>query len=170
VGTLALFTDVSVDPRRKVGIGGYLLVPSSFLETEPQHIDRDELAGRLIMKTFSDTSSTRLEVQTVLWALENSSEDLARSARGDLRIYTDSQCVAGLLGRRDALTESAFIAKRSGRLLTNSILYNAFYATYDQLGFQLIKIRGHSRACTHDAVRLIFSIVDRQVRKALASL
>ena len=163
----ALFADVSLNPQRKIGVGGYLLVPLMFLETKAQDIKQGEVSARLKIRRFAETSSTKLEVQTVLWALENSREELTGSALGSLRIYTDSQCVAGLLGRRAGLINSGFLSRRSGRPLTNALLYRAFYAAFDQLGFQLIKVPGHSRACSHDTVQRIFSYVDRDVRKAL---
>jgi ribonuclease HI len=165
---LVLFTDVSVNPQRRVGVGGYLLVPVSFLEIAPDEIERSEVFARLKFRRFAETSSTQLEVQTVLWALEDSAEKLAGSAPGNLQIYTDSQCVAGLLGRRAGLEISGFIAKGSGRLLSQAALYRAFYVVYDQLGFQLIKVPGHAHASSHDTVQRIFSYVDREVRKALA--
>lgn len=167
MNSFALFTDVSVNPQRKLGVGGYLLVRVSFLENEPHDIERGEVSARIKIKRFAETSSTKLEVQTVLWALENLREELAGTAPGSLQIYTDSQCVAGLVRRRAGLINSDFLAKRSGRPLTNAPLYRAFYAAYDQLGFQLIKVPGHSRACSHDTVQRIFSYVDREVRKAL---
>jgi ribonuclease HI len=167
MNSFALFTDVSLNPQRKLGVGGYLLVPVPFLEVEPHDIEQGDVFARLKIKTFAETSSTKLEVQTVLWALENSREELTGTALMSLRIYTDSQCVAGLLGRRAGLTNSDFCARRSGRPLANAPLYRAFYAAYDQLGFQLIKVPGHSRACSHDTVQRIFSYVDREVRKAL---
>lgn len=167
MNSFALFTDVSVNPQRKLGIGGYLLVPVSFLEIEPDEIDRDEVSARLKTRRFTETSSTKLEVQTVLWALENSQKELTGSAYGSLRIYTDSQCVVGLAGRRANLVSSDFMAKRSGQPLKNALLYRSFYEAADQLGFQLIKVPGHSRACSHDSVQRIFSYVDREVRKTL---
>jgi ribonuclease HI len=99
--------------------------------------------------------------------VEDSQEKLTGSAPGTLQIYTDSQCVAGLLRRRAGLTSSDYVGKRSGRPLTNAILYREFYAAFDLLGFQLIKVSGHSSACSHDTVHRIFSYVDREVRKAL---
>lgn len=167
MNSFALFTDVSLNPQRRIGVGGYLLVPVPFLEIKPHDIEQGEVSARLKIKRFAETSSTRLEVQTVLWAVENSREELTGSALGSLRIYTDSQCVAGLLGRRAGLINSDFLARRSGRPLTNAHLYRAFYAAFDQLGFQLIKVSGHSRACSDDTVQRIFSYVDREVRKAL---
>jgi len=168
MNSFALFTDVSMNPQRKIGVGGYLLVPVPFLEIEPHNIQRDAVSVRLKTKRFAETSSTKLEVQTVLWALDELREELAGSALGSLQIYTDSQCVVGLPGRRADLINSDFIAKRSGRPLSNAPLYRAFYAAYDQIGFQLVKVAGHSRACSHDTVQRLFSHVDREVRKALA--
>jgi len=164
----ALFTDVSVNPQRKIGIGGYLLVPLSFLNTNPDNIERDSVSGQLKTRCFSETSSTKLEVQTVLWALENSREERADSAYGSLQIYTDSQCVFGLLRRRAGLTSSDYIAKRSGHPLAHAQLYRTFYEAFDQLGFLLVKVTGHSPAESHDTVQRIFSFVDREVRKTLA--
>jgi len=168
MNSFALFTDISVNPQRKLGIGAYLLVPAQLLEAEPHEIKQGEVSARLTSKRFEETSSTRLEVQTILWALENSRQKLAGSGFKNLQIYTDSQCVAGLLSRRASLTNNDFITKRSGRPLTNALLYREFYAVYDQLGFQLTKITGHTRANSHDTVQRIFSYVDREVRKALA--
>jgi ribonuclease HI len=167
MNSFALFTDVSVCPQRKLGVGGYLLVPVSYLEAEPHDIERDAVSARLRIRRFTETSSTRLEVQTVLWALENAREELTGFDLGRLRIYTDSQCVAGLLGRRVGLINSNFIARSSGRPLANAPLYHAFYEAYDRVGFQLIKVTGHSRACSHDTIQRIFSYVDSGVRKEL---
>jgi len=167
MNNFALFTDVSLNPQRKLGIGGYLLVPVSFLESEPHDIEQGEVSARLKTRRFTETSSTKLEVQTVLWALDDLRKEFTGSTLGSLQIYTDSQCVAGLMKRRNTLTNSGFIAKRSSRLLTNATLYREFYAAYDQLGFELIKVSGHSRTSSHDAVHRIFSYVDREVRKAL---
>lgn len=168
MNSFALFTDVSLNPQRKLGVGGLLLIPVPFLEAEPHDIMLDDVSARLEIKRFAETSSTTLEVQTVLWALEHSREKLTGQACGGLRIYTDSQCVAGLLSRRAGLERNDFIAKRSGRSLTNAALYRAFYAAHDQLGFQVIKVAGHSRACSHDTIQRIFSYVDQEVRRALA--
>jgi ribonuclease HI len=168
MNSFALFTDVSVNPRRRHGVGGYVLVPVSFLGLGPHGIEQSALAARIKTMRFAETSSTKLEVQTVLWALEDLREELTGAAPGSLRMYTDSQCVAGLLGRRAGLTDSDFVARRSGRQLVQAPLYRAFYAAHDRLGFQLIKVAGHARADTHDTVQRIFSYVDREVRRALA--
>ena len=170
MNSFALFTDVSVNPQRKLGVGGYLLLPITFLDRDPHDIKPGELSTRINIKQFTDTSSTKLEVQTVLWAVEAVREELTCSVPGTLRIYTDSQCVAGLATRRDRLTDNDFVSKRSGQLLAHAALYRQFYAAYDRVGFQLIKVPGHRPACSHDTVQRIFSYVDKEVRKALTVL
>jgi ribonuclease HI len=167
MNSFALFTDVSLNPQSKLGIGAYLVVPTEFLEILPHDIFRGEISARLRLKRFTETSSTKLEIQTVLWALKNFREEFNCSNRGSIRIYTDSQCVAGLLGRRASLEGNDFLARRSRRPLKNAHLYRAFYAAYDELGFELIKVAGHSRACAHHTVQRIFSYVDKEVRREL---
>jgi len=163
----ALFTDVSSNPQRKCGVGAYLLLPASYLEYLPHDINRAEISAKLRFKRFAETSSTKLEVQTVLWALEYFQSQCCGSDPGNLQVFTDSQCVAGLPGRRAVLEVNHFLSSRSGQLLTNAPLYQAFYAAYDNLGFQLVKVAGHTRASSRDTLQQIFSCVDKEVRKAL---
>ena len=163
----ALFTDVSVNPHTRQGVGGYLLLPVSFLDNDPRDINRDDIAKQLMIKGFSDTSSTRLEVQTVLWAVTDLQKKLSDTALKNLMIYTDSQCVVGLLKRREQLVLNDFIAKSSAKLLTNAILYREFYAAHDRFSFQLFKVSGHSRTGSQTTIQRIFSYVDREVRSVL---
>jgi ribonuclease HI len=162
----AIFTDVSLHPKLRSGVGGYLVVPYSFLVGSSQNIPRLEVAERLVLRKFEDTSSTELEVRTVLWALEEYQKEKG-SGPGHLRIYTDSQCLAGLLKRRLGLEDKAFISKRTKRPLKNAPLYGRFYQFYDELGFEIIKVTGHTRSSSQDRVHRIFSRVDKEVRKAL---
>lgn len=164
----ALFTDVSLNPQRRSGVGGYLLVPLSFLNCEAQAIEQSEVSARLKIKWFAETSSTKLELQTLLWALSDAQEMFQGVTFESLRVYTDSQCITGLVSRRSGLASSDFIAKRSGKPLANALIYREFYEAYDRLGFQLYKVAGHSPTGSHDTVQRVFSYVDREVRKALA--
>jgi ribonuclease HI len=164
---IALFSDVSSNPQLKCGVGACLLLPLPYLEMEPHDLDRAEISAKIRFKRFADTSSTKLEVQTVLWALENFQTEYCYSNPVSLKVFTDSQCVAGLPGRRAGLEANHFRSKRSGLLLANAPLYQAWYAAYDILGFELVKVAGHSRACSRDTVQLVFSYVDQEARRAL---
>ncbi|MDP2156176.1 MAG: GIY-YIG nuclease family protein [Nitrospirota bacterium] len=159
----ALFTDVSVDPGRRIGVGAYLLIPAAFLETSPGTPDTAELAHRITVRRFEDTSSAKLELQTVLWAIQ----EQRKAAKGKLSIYTDSQSVSSLLKRRPGLLADDFVSRRTKRPLNNAVLYRAFYKFHDALGFDVIKVQGHARSRDHDAIHRIFSLLDRKARKTL---
>lgn len=163
----ALFIDGSLDPVRKFGVGACLAVPVSFLDTPVARINRAEVVDKLIFRKFADTSSTKLEVQSVIWAIENYMDEAGEPGPGTLYVYSDSSCVAGLLRRRTALEKKGFVSSRTNRPLRNAELYRRFYELYDEYGFEVIKVTGHTRAGSHDAVHRIFSFVDREVRKRL---
>ena len=159
----ALFTDVSVCPGLKLGVGAYVMLPASFLEASSGVIGRPEIAGRLKVRRFEGTSSTRLELQTVLWALTEN----RMGPHGSLTIYSDSQCVSGLLKRRPRLLAGGFLSKKTNQQLGNASLYRAFYEFHDELGFQVVKVDGHPGSRAHDDAHRIFSFVDKEARKAL---
>jgi ribonuclease HI len=170
MNNVALFTDVSLNPKSKCGVGAYLILPVSVLDSPPHRIERSRIADRLVMRTFESTSSTKLEVQTVLWALEVYRNEYMLSRTVKLRVFSDSQCVAGLLKRRPLLETTGFIGRSTHRLLKNAALYRTFYEFHDELGFEVIKVAGHSPSDSHDTIHRIFSYVDKEVRKALYRL
>ena len=163
----ALFTDVSLNPRLKLGFGAYLVIPSSFLEIPPERIIRAEFVEQIRLRRFDVTSSTTLEVQTLLWALEDFQKESSGSRFGTLDVYSDSQCVTGLQRRRSRLEMNGFCGKGTNRILKNGCLYRKFYEFHDILGFEIIKVAGHARSCSHDSIHRVFSFVDKEARKAL---
>lgn len=163
----ALFSDVSSNPQLKCGVGACLLLSASDLDSALQDIEREDIAARIRFKRFTATSSTRLEIQAALWALEQYQGESCGAAPGNLRIYTDSQCLVGLRARRAGLESRQFISRRSGQQLANADLYRAWYAASDLLEFELVKVAGHSRASSQDTVQRIFSLVDQEARRAL---
>jgi len=163
----SLFTDASLNPGFKVGVGGYLLVPESFIKTPSSLINISELNELLVLRRFEDTSSTKLEVQTVLWALEEYCIGSAGSAPAKLHLYSDSQCVEGLLSRRARLERSGFKCRGGTRLLKNASLYGKYYEFHDRLMFDVTKVAGHAPSRFRNTVQRIFSFIDQKVRKAL---
>jgi ribonuclease HI len=170
MGRCALFTDVSLNPRLKLGVGACLVVPAEFLERSPEGIERSEIAEQMVVRRFEETSSTKLEVQTVVWALDEYRNSSSASRPEKLHIYTDSQCVAGLLRRRPRLERTGFLSTRTHCPIRNAALYRMFYELSDELGFEVIKVSGHTRTSSRDTVDHVFSIVDKEVRKALKIL
>jgi ribonuclease HI len=147
---LMLFTDGSVNTKLKVGYGAYLAFPE----------DQQSLAGHHItFKRFEDTSSSKLELQTLLWALSEISAPEVMS-------YTDSQTIAGLNLRRKKLEENDYYAK-NGRRLKNHELYKQLYKFTDNLNITFTQIKGHTPANSKSHIDMIFSLVDRASRKAL---
>jgi ribonuclease HI len=167
INSHALFTDVSLDTGSKCGIGAYLFIPVSFFREKNHSISREDIAVKLKIRRFENTSSTRLEVQTVLWALDEIERKVPKHSPMTLHIYTDSQCVAGLHGRRARLSSCNFISQKTGQPLKNADLYRTFYALNDKIGFSVIKVSGHTPASSRDTIHHIFACVDQEARKAL---
>jgi len=163
----ALFSDVSLNPGLKLGFGAYLLIPSSVLEIPPEGVVQPEFIKQIKLQRFDATSSTKLEVQTLLWALENFQKEASGARFGTLDVYSDSQCVTGLLRRRDRLEMHGFCSSGTKHPLKNACLYRKFYEFYDALGFEVIKVAGHSRSSTHDSIHRIFSFVDKEAGRVL---
>jgi ribonuclease HI len=149
-----LFTDSSVNPQTKVGYGAYLVV------AEP-NLGWDELKSRVKLRRFDQTSSTRLELQTLLWALGEIQLSGPR-----LKIFTDSQNTIGLPDRRDQLERNDYRSVQ-GKILINHELYREFYRLTDQLDCGLIKVRGHQLSKQKSDIEELFTLVDRASRKAL---
>jgi ribonuclease HI len=163
----ALFTDVSLDTGHKCGIGAYLFIPVSYFEAKNPGITREDIVAKLKIRRFENTSSTRLEVQTVLWALKEIEKVVPKHGSMTLQIYTDSQCVAGLQKRRSKLSFCNFLSKKTGQPLKNADLYQTFYELNDKMGFSVIKVSGHTPASSRDTIYHIFACVDQEARNAL---
>jgi len=163
----ALFTDMSLDPVRRMGVGAYLVIPSVLLEPAALMIKQAELREQPVHRRFECTSSTTLEVQTVLWAVEDHCCRTTGPGPEKLQVYTDSQCISGLLKRRAELTARGFMCRGTGLPLRNASLYRRFYELHDELDFEVIKLKGHTSRCSRNAVHEVFSYLDRYVRKTL---
>jgi len=151
---LILLTDGSVNAQSNIGYGAYL----AFSEPE---LSLDSLRTRVKVRRFEHTSSTKLELQTLLWALS----DIQALGR-KLIVYTDSQNIMGLQGRRDRFEQNDYRSKKNIRL-NNYELYQKFYRMIDQLDCELVKVRGHQVSNHKDDIDRLFTLVDRASRNAL---
>ncbi len=93
----------------------------------------DSLKTRVKVRRFEPTSSTKLELQTLLWALGE-----IQAMGRKVTVYTDSQNILGLPARRARLEKNDFRTKKNKRLKHDE-LYQAFYSVIDQLDCELIK-------------------------------
>ncbi len=149
-----LFTDGSVNPQSNIGCGAYLAVFEEGLSF-------DLLKTRVKVKRFEHTSSTKLELQTLLWALS----DIRTSGRR-VMVYTDSQNIMGLRERRDRFEQTDYRSKKNFRL-NNYELYKEFFRITDRLNCGFVKMQGHKVSNQKDDLDRIFALVDRASRNAL---
>jgi ribonuclease HI len=151
---LMLFTDGSVNTQSNIGYGAYLAVSERGLSLNSVRMS-------VKVRRFEHTSSTKLELQTLLWALNNI-QALGRK----VILYTDSQNILGLQGRREQFEQNDYRSKKNKRL-SNYELYQEFYRMIDHLDCELVKVRGHQVSNQKDDISKLFTLVDRAARKAL---
>lgn len=154
MNTLYLFTDASVATKSKIGFGAFLLIS----ELTISH----ELAKQNIqLKQFEETSSSKLELQILINALNTISVN-----NNNLIVFTDSQNIIGLPGRREKLERNNYLSKK-GKLLANHELYKSFFILIDQMDLTFEKVKGHQRSGQKNEIEGLFTLVDRASRNAL---
>jgi ribonuclease HI len=154
IDELMLFTDGSVNTQSNIGYGAYLAVSERGLSL-------DSLRMRVKVRRFEPTSSTKLELQTLLWALSD-----IQASGSKVIAYTDSQTILGLQGRRDRFEQNDYRSKKNKRL-NNYELYREFYRMIDRLDCELVKVPGHQVSNQKDDIDRLFTLVDRASRNAL---
>ena len=152
-----LFTDGSVDPNSKVGCGAYLILTRLDVSLE-------DIQSQVEIKRFNCTTSTKLELQTLLWALKELDKTKDR-----IEIYTDCQTILQLPQRRQSLETSDYRSK-SRKLLSNHELYKQLYTEFDQLDYLIIKVKGHKVTREKNQIDHLFALVDKAARKALRGI
>lgn len=151
---IKLFIDGSCNPQKKIGIAAYLLV-------DDENYNLEYLKSKVVFKRFEDTSSTKLEIQTFLWALKDI--DMKNS---QIEVYTDCQNLIGLLDRKEKLQALDYHSS-SGKLLNNSELYKEFFTLLEKYDCTFIKVKGHKKNSLKDEIDSIFNIVDKASRNIL---
>lgn len=152
-----LFTDGSVNPQSGVGFGAYLLLEN----IESFYIEIEE---KIKIKKFDKTSSTKLELETLLWALDD--ENLQNFK---MVVYTDCQNIIGLGDRRDRFEKNNYITAK-GKLIKNHELYKGFFKRVDILDCEFIKVKGHKKSSAKNEIDKIFTLVDKATRNALRNI
>ncbi len=154
-----LFSDGSVNTKSGIGYGAYLLVKN--LDTTSLEASKNSMQ----IKRFNSTSSTKLELEALLWALEKVMPQLSRF-NSELTIYTDSQNIVGLPNRRGGLEQNNYYSRNNKRL-TSYLLYKKFYQLSDQLNFELVKVQGHKALSQKNEIDQYFALVDQAARRAM---
>ena len=151
---IKLFTDSSVNPQEKIGFGAYLQISN-------ENISLENMKEKIKLKRFENTSSTKLELQTLLWAL---SEIVDKNVI--IEVYTDCQNIIGLQDRREKLQKNNFYSS-SGKIMNNHEFYKDFFEKTDKLNIILIKVKGHKKNSLKNEIDTIFNLVDKASRNAL---
>jgi ribonuclease HI len=151
-----LLTDCSVDAKSHVGFGAYLLVDDSSVASPP-------FRECIVVRRFEKTTSTKLELQTLLWALSELDSSFAHIK---VTVFTDSQNTVSLLARRARLEKNNYYSSKNRRL-NHYQLYQDFFSMTDRISCEFIKVDGHKKAQDKDDVDHLFTLVDRASRIAL---
>ena len=144
---MKLFCDGSVNPQLKIGFGAYFIL--------------DENNQNIKTKMFENTSSTKLELEVLLWAFE----DLTIKNE-KIEVYTDCQNILSLLSRREKLEKNDYKTS-TNKEVKNRCLYEKFYLLLDSFEIEFIKVKGHKKSSLKDEIDKAFNLVDKASRKAL---
>ena len=151
---LKLFTDGSVNPQLNIGFGAYLRVRENDAYDE-------SLKRKVKVKRFDTTSSTKLELETLLWAL-----DEINLVDVELIVFTDCQNILGLSSRREKFEKNDYLTSKNKKI-ANHELYKEFYKITDKIKCQFIKVKGHKPKNEKDNIDKFFTLVDKASRNAL---
>ncbi|MDY3200224.1 MAG: RNase H family protein [Arcobacter sp.] len=151
---IKLFTDSSVNSQEKIGFGSFLII-------EDEKMTFENLKKTIKTKKFENTSSTKLELQTLLWAL-----DEIENKNYLIEVYTDCQNIINLKDRREKLEKNEYKSSQ-GKLINNHELYKLFFEKSDKLDLVFIKVKGHKKNSLKDEIDTIFNLVDKASRSAL---
>jgi ribonuclease HI len=153
---VTIFSDISFDPKSRVGVAGLLLVEDSQLNEFNEHLN-------VLMAWYQSTTCTQLEINSVIAAMEI----IATKQLGSVPIYTDCKSVIDLPGRRERLERASYISKSTGKEHKHANLYREFYKIFDQARPVLIWIKGHKATGSHNVVDSYFCHVDKACRNVL---
>ncbi|KAB7884438.1 ribonuclease HI [Poseidonibacter ostreae] len=150
---IILFCDGSVNPQRKIGFGAYFIYNLKLIN---QNIK---------IKKFEETSSTKLELEVLLWAFDD-----LKFEKDEILIYTDCQNILGLEKRREKLELNDYHTS-TGKIVKNHELYKKFYKRIDAINentnCSFKKVKGHKKTKEKDEIDKLFNLVDKASRKAL---
>lgn len=165
-----IFCDSSFDAESRTGVGGRLIISSRELSSQILIADL-----RVTTKLFTNTTNTRLELTTILWALSffkrSFSEKKAnKPCYPNAKVISDCKTILDLPSRRDLLQKREFKSKRTNKPLSNADLYKKYFLLYDEIRPEIIWLKGHTSSRHHDVIQSLFSHVDKTTRAKLRKL
>ena len=148
-----LFVDGSVNPKDKIGFGAYIFCNN--LESCEN--------STIFTKKFFDTSSTKLELESLLWALKEI------EPKEKLLVYTDCQNIFSLLNREEKLKNNNYFTS-TNKKIKNHLLYEEFFKLNEIYDLDFIKVKGHKKKALKDDIDNIFSMIDKKARQELRNI
>ncbi len=148
-----VFVDGSVNPQKKIGIGAF------YFYDELNKFNEEDINT----KRFENTSSTKLELECLLWALKTI------DSKDKLLIYTDCQNIFSLLNREEKLKKNNYFTS-TNKKIKNHLLYEEFFYLNEIYNLEFTKVKGHKKSSEKDEIDLIFSKVDKKARKELRNI
>ena len=127
----------------------------------PVWVCRKSYWSLIKIRKFENTSSTKLELQTLLWAL-------SEIQVGDRKVivHTDSQNIISLEKRRSRLEKNNYQSKNNKRF-NNFKIYQDFFKIIDKMDCEFVKVCGHQVSIQKNEIDHLFTLVDRASRKAV---
>lgn len=163
-----LFTDGSVNPKTRRGVGAYLCLSTE--DFENLALPKKSLHREIATRVFADTSSTLLELQTVLWALQEvvvfDARETKKSSGVEVVLFTDCQNIVQLPNRRSRLETNNYLSRKNIPL-NNAELYRDFFQFLDNHSITIVKVKGHSKQNLKTKAEKIFTLVDRESRACM---
>lgn len=153
---VAIFSDISFDPKSRSGVAGLLVTEDNKLSTFD-----DSLTVQL---TFhQNVACTQLEISSVIAAMEVVRKEQFVNAS----IYTDCKSAIDLPGRRVGLEASGYVTKAKGKEHSHADLYRQFFQLLDQTAPNFFWIKGHKPEQSRSVADSYFRLVDKACRNAL---
>jgi len=147
-----IFTDSSVDPISRKGIGCYIIM---------NDLNEPFIKQNIVSLEFDDTSSTVAELKTIkhiLNQLDLKYDNLANNL--SINLYTDCENFVNLINKRQY--DQKIIKHR------NYIWYEEIIKLVNELKINIIWVKGHAKMENRNEIyQKHFAIIDKQSRKLL---
>lgn len=178
---IIIFSDGSVHPQSQTGVGAYLILDADeFTSLKHQYIKlkHQNRTGEAQLnldvlpihtQIFSPTSSTTLELETIIHAMEYLKSTYPKYTLY-ITHYTDSQNIISLKNRQYKLEQNNYLSKRTNLPIKHKSLYLTYYRLTQMMQIKSIKLKGHTQKSEINFEQVIFKKVDQYARKNLRQL
>jgi ribonuclease HI len=150
---IEIYTDGSCNPVKNIGAWVAIL----FVEEE-----------KIILKAIAEaTTHNRMELTAVNEALEYLIQQ--NTTKEKILIYTDSQYVAQLPGRKEKLVANNYTSGK-GKPIQNTGLVQKFYQLLEQLQVEFVKVKAHQKKTAQQNFNREADIMARKMLRGFLNL